>query len=197
MESRVRFQCHCGKRLSAAVSSAGKQGHCPRCKAKLTVPKPKPTRKEAALQTESARAPAERCRHPKLQSLYEAVLERFPEDVRRHGIEAGCPVLKFVIPEDREQAIRLAVETDAKSHEWLIVSSEIGTVMTFDETATALRLNRTIPSGRLVLDDRQVLMLEHRERLDEVDEQGIIGTVQAVGRWADEFESQLFGLDVR
>ncbi len=190
----IRFTCACGKRLATPVKFAGRQAQCPKCKKTLRVPRPK---RPAAPPSPPATEPVTSCSHPKLDSFYRVLLKKFADRIDRHEVVDGAPTLRFLIPEERHQAIRLVVEKDDKDREWLLIQSEIGTVTTFDETATALKLNHSMHSGRLYLDDFQILQLEHRARLDEVDEAEVVAEVAEVAHEADVFEADLFGIDVR
>ena len=192
--SLIRFSCDCGKRLATTVKFAGRKTECPRCKQPITVPeknsRPAPSRKPAVAAVASTG-------HPQLDSYALVLLKQFAEQIDEHQLADGEVTLRFLLPDQRRQTIRLSVEKDKHDRQWLLVSSEIGTVSTFDETATALRLNRRLTSGRLYLDDIQILQFEHRARLDEIDEARIVSAVDDVARWADEFEEKLFGIDVR
>lgn len=192
--SRIRFSCACGKRLAAPASAAGRRGQCPRCGQSLTVPLPVPVAARDSAPVPPRLSP---CDHPRLEELAQALRTAFADRLDRYAVVNGCPELRFVIPEHRQQSIRLSVERDAHDREWLVIGSEIGTVTMFEETTAALRLNRQMPAGRLFLDDYQVLQLEHRLPLNEVDESTVAQAVDAVSRAADEFEAQLFGIDVR
>lgn len=192
--SMIRFSCVCGKTLAADSRHAGRKSTCPRCKRSVEVPFPPdpPAGSEAV-----PLRPAGKCRHPRLDEFYAAVLSERGEAIDHHEVDGGRPTIRFRLPPHRRQSIRLDVVRDEKGRELLAVESEIGTVTTFEETAKALQMNRKLEGGRLFLDDTQLLLIEARARLEELDRREVLAMVDEVSRRADEFEEALFGIDVR
>ena len=190
----IRFACPCGKRVAAPPEFAGKKAKCPKCGNHVTVPavQPSVTRPQP-----SAKSQREPCHHPALEDCYQKLVTHFENQIDHHEVTRGCPSLRFLIPEDRHQVIKLHVEKDANELEWLVVQSEIGTISTLEETTKALKLNRQIRSGVLYLDDYDVLQLEIKTRLNELDDTRLVDSIADVARWADEFEAELFMIDLR
>jgi hypothetical protein len=182
-----------GTKKTAAKTAAAKP--LPRTKS-AALGKLPPLRKRAAAPPEAA-GNQQPCAHPRLEAFYRALLKQFQPLIAQHEVANGMPTVRLALPEDRRQAIRLHVEPDDRGREWLVIDSEIGTLTTFEEAATALKLNHALGAARLYLDKHQVLQLEYRARLDETAEADVLQAVEHVARWADEFEAELFGIDVR
>jgi len=193
-QALIRFKCSCGKRLAAPVKAAGRKGKCSKCGKTVSVPKAKSSQSRVA---EVDPEQADNLEHPALEQCYRLAVKRFSKQLDHHGVEHGRPVLRFVLPEDRQQEIRLSVETDESDREWMTVESEIGTVTTLDEMIIALKQNRKLDASRLYLDDFQILHLVARHRLDALSESAVTRAIKEVAHWADEFEEKLFMIDVR
>jgi len=189
----IRFHCTCGKRLAAPARFTGRTGECPQCGETVTVPPPIP---ETSLPPPKQEVTAARCSDPRLDGFYGVLREAFAKHLDSHGVNGGNPVLRFIIPESRRQQVTLWLETD-DDREWLVVGSEIGTISILREALLALRLNRHLRAGHLYLDDEHILRLEHRLPADGLDDRRVVNAVKDVARWADEFEEQLFAIDVR
>ena len=188
----IRFQCSCGKRLAAPVRYAGRSTKCPKCDSHVVVPESRVDDSVAA-KLEPTFAGAS---HPKLEEFHRLLADRFADRLLEHGVKDGCPVLRFVIPQDRQQDIRLTIDADA-DQQILVIGSEIGTIMTLQEMTTALKMNRHLVASRLYLDDRDVLLLEYRAPLDGRTEAEAVSAVEEIANRADELEERLFLVDLR
>ena len=191
----IRFTCSsCNKRYVAPAKTVGRKGKCKKCGQMLVVPEPQ---HEPALAKAPEPAKPPSFEHPTLEECYQVIHRRFADQFDRHSVERGRPRFRFIIPEDRTQEIRLLVEADDAGREWLVIISEIGTVTTLDEMTTALKLNRSLGSSRLFLDDSQVLNLESRHPVEGLHEPALVKAVKEVAARADQIEETLFLIDVR
>jgi len=191
--SLIRFACSCGKRFSAKAKYAGRKTKCPKCDAPITVPEPKP----AAPPSSKKVPPIEKCKTGQLDKIYASLRAHFADRLEDHSVDRGTPILKLKVPVERSQTLRVDMETDADGHEWLVMGSEIGTVTLFSETAEALRMNHKLTTGRLYLDRMQVLQLEHRLLMSDINEARLLKEADDLAQQADEFEETLFRIDVR
>lgn len=195
MTALIRFQCpDCGKRYVAPATTAGRKGNCKKCGKPLVVPEVHPSSLPAE---PSEPVPPHSFEHATLEECYHVIVKRFADQLAGHTVRDGRPRFRFVIPEDRKQEIELLVESEKPDREWLVVTSEIGTVTTLDEMTIALKLNRSLGSSRLYLDDTQVLQLESRHPLETISEPAVVQAVREVAQWADQIEEKLFMIDVR
>lgn len=192
MRSLIRFHCPCGKSLAAKEKYVGREATCPRCKRRVMVPgppEPEDLPDPAAVSTE----PAGPCRDRRLDAFYRAILSGRIDRIDGHEVEDGRPSIRFRLPDHRGQRFRLDLSEDGQ----LVVTSEIGTATSFEETVAALQLNRTVPRGRLCMDEGQLLYLEARVDATGLDDAALLALVDEIGESADGLEESLFGIDVR
>ena len=189
----IRFQCtSCDKRLSARMKHVGREASCPKCQTKVMVPAP-----PGAGANSSPNEPSAPCGHPRLDDFYRLLLERLAPRYEHHTVVNGNPRFRLQLPGFRKQEVYLEIGKSRQGEEILQVRSEIGTLSMFHEASEALRLNRTLGKGRLFVDDSQLLQLEARTRLSDVNDEQLVEIVVGISESADRFEEELFGLDVR
>ena len=189
----IRFGCSsCGKRLSARMKHVGREAECPKCNTKVLVPAP-----PGAGANSTPSTPVAPCGHPRLDDFYLILLDRLAPRYEHHTVVNGNPRFRLQLPGFRKQQVYLEIGQSRRGEEILVVRSEIGTLSMFREASRALEMNRSLGKGRLYLDDTQLLLLEARTRLSEVDDDELVQTVDEISRCADHFEEELFGIDIR
>ena len=189
----IRFRCtSCDKNLSARMKHVGREAECPKCQTKILVPAP-----PGAGANSSPHEPAAPCGHPRLDDFYRLLLDRLSPRYEHHTVVNGNPRFRLQLPGYRKQDVFLEIGQSRQGEEILQVRSEIGTLSMFNEASQALKMNRTLGKGRLFVDDTQLLQIEARSRLSDVDDDQIVEIVDEISRSADRFEEELFGIDVR
>ncbi len=203
----IRFECECGKHVSAADGQAGNPVTCPNCESSLVVPD-ESTLPEDQVDTDQVEEedPVE---HPseefleidlendRLRTIHEFIVNEW--DVPLLDVETVNGSISYTMRTgtDRSHAVRIMTTETEDGRPILFLSSRIGTVARPDELSDALLRNSQLFFGRIQMEADNSLHLVHSFLLKSLDlENELLPVLEYICLQSDRIERQMFGVDI-